>query len=69
MLTDHRDERAIEFKFISLIIDSAVGLSAGNESAVDLMSETLGSNPAFYRVRQIVSFQFENRLPVPDDRN
>ena len=28
-----------------------------------------GSNPAFSRGRQLVSFRFENRLPVPEHRN
>ena len=54
----------------SLILDSSVGLSAGIQSAGDLVSETLmGSNPAFSRGRQIVSFRFEYRLPVPEHRN
>ena len=54
----------------SLILDSSVGLSAGIQSAGDLVSETLmGSNPAFSRGRQLVSFRFEYRLPVPEHRN
>ena len=54
----------------SLIIDSSVGLSAGIQSAGDLVSETLmGSNPALSRGRQLVSFRFEYRLPVPEHRN
>ena len=54
----------------SLILDSSVGLSVGIESAGDLVSETLtGSNPAFSRGRQLVSFRFEYRLPVPEHRN
>ena len=54
----------------SLILDSSVGLSAGIRSAGDLVSETLmGSNPAFSRGRQLVSFRFEYRLPVPEHRN
>ena len=49
---------------------SSVGLSAGIQSAGDLVSETLmGSNPAFSRGRQLVSFRFEYRLPVPEHRN
>ena len=49
----------------SLILDSSVGLSAGIQSAGDLVSETLmGSNPAFSRGRPLVSFRFEYRLPV-----
>ena len=54
----------------SLILDSSVGLSAGIQSAGDLVSETLmGSNPAFSKGRQLVSFRFEYRLPVPEHRN
>ena len=53
----------------SLIPDSSVGLSAGIQSAGDLVSETPGSNPAFSRGRQLVSFRFEYRLPVPEHRN
>ena len=56
--------------FLSLILDSAVCLSAGIQSAGDLVSETLmGSNAAFSRGRQLVSFRFEYRLPVPVHRN
>ena len=62
--------RAVEFKFFSLILDSSVGLSAGIQSAGDLVSENLmGSNPALSRGRQLVSFRFEYRLPVPEHRN
>ena len=53
----------------SLILKSSVGLSAGIQSAGDLVSETLGSNPVFRRTRQLVSFRFEYRLPVPELRN
>ena len=54
----------------SLILDSSVGLSVGIQSAGDLVSETLmGSNPAFSRGRQLVSFRFEYRFPVPEHRN
>ena len=53
----------------SLILDSSVGLSVGIQSAGDLVSETPGSNPAFSRGRQLVSFRFEYRLPVPEHRN
>ena len=39
----------------SLILDCSVGLSAGIQSAGDLVSDTLmGSNPAFSRGRQLV---------------
>ena len=52
-----------------LILDSSVGLSVGIQSAGDLVSEILmGSNPAFNRGRQLVSFRFEYRLPVPEHR-
>ena len=54
---------------LSLILDSSVGLSAGIQSAGDLVSETPGSNPAFSSGRQLVSFRFEYRLPVPEHRN
>ena len=58
------------FQVFSLILDSSVGLSAGIHFAGDLVSETLiGSNPAFSRGRQLVSFRFEYRLPVPEHRN
>ena len=53
----------------SLILDSSVGLSASIQSAGDLMSGTPGSNPAFCRGTQLVSFRFEYRLPVPEHRN
>ena len=54
----------------SLILDSSDSLSAGIQSAGDLVSETLmGSNPAFSRGRQLVSFPFEYRLLVPEHRN
>ena len=43
----------------SLILDSSVGLSASIQSAGDLVSETPGSNPAFSRGTQFVSFRFE----------
>ena len=58
------------FQVFSLILDSSVGLSVGIQSAGDLVSETLmGSNPALSRGRQLVSFRFEYRLPVPEHRN
>ena len=53
----------------SLILDSSVGLSASIQSAGDLVSGTPGSNPAFSRGTQPVSFRFEYRLPVPEQRN
>ena len=53
----------------SLILDSSVGLSASIQSAGDLVSRTSGSNPAFIRGTQLVSFRFEYRLPVPEHRN
>ena len=53
----------------SLILDSSVGLSASIQSAGDLVSGTSGSNPAFSRGTQLVSFRFEYRLPVPEHRN
>ena len=52
-----------------LILDSSVGLSASIQSAGDLVSGTPGSNPAFCRGTQLVSFRFEYRLPVPEHRN
>ena len=69
MLADHRDGLSSS-SFFCLILDSSVGLSAGIQSAGDLVSETLmGSNPAVSRGRQLVSFRFEYRLPVPEHRN
>ena len=41
----------------SLILSSSVGLSAGIQSAGDPVPETLGSNPAFSKVIQLVSFR------------
>ena len=43
--------------FFSLILDSSVGLSAGIQSAGDSVPETLRSNPAFSRGRQLVSLE------------
>ena len=53
----------------SLILDSSVGLSGSIQSAGDLVSGTPGSNPAFSRGTQLVSFRFEYRLLVPEHRN
>ena len=53
----------------SLILDSSVGLSASIQSAGDLVSGAPGSNPAFSRGTQLVSFRFEYRFPVPEHRN
>ena len=54
----------------ALVNALSVGLSVGIQSAGDLVSETLmGSNPALSRGRQLVSFRFEYRLPVPEHRN
>ena len=62
--------RAVEFIFFSLILDSSVGLSAGIQSAgYSVPSDPLGSNLAFIRGRQLVSFRFESRLPVLEHRN
>ena len=58
-----------QIQVFNLILDSSVSLSAGVQSAEDLVSETMGSNPAFSRGRQLVTFPFENRLPVPEHRN
>ena len=52
-----------------VILDSLVGLSVGIQSAGDLVSETLGSNPAFNRGKQRVFFWFKYRLPVPEHQN
>ena len=53
----------------SLILDSSVGLSVSIQSTGDLVSGIPGSNPAFSRGTQLVSFRFEYRLPVPEHRN
>ena len=55
--------------FFSLTLDSSVGLSASIQSAGELVSGVPGSNPAFSRGTQLVSFRFEYRLPVPEYRN
>ena len=68
MLADHRD--GLSSSSFILILDHSIGLSAGIQSAGDSVPGTLlGSNPAFSRGRQLVSFQFENRLPVPEHLN
>ena len=54
---------------MSMFLESSVGLSAGIQSAGDLVSETLGSNHASSRGRQFVPFRFEYRIPVPEHRN
>ena len=46
----------------SLILDSSVDLSATIQSAGDLVSGTPGSNPAFCRGTQFVSFRFCRRF-------
>ena len=48
-------------KVFSLILDSSVGLSASIQSAGELVSGVPGSNPAFSRGTQLVSFRFEYR--------
>ena len=50
----------------SLILVSSVGLSASIQSAGDLVSGTPGSNPAFCRGTQLVSFRFCWRFGVWD---
>ena len=55
--------RAVEFKFLAWS-------SASIQCAGDLVSETLmGSNPAFSRGRQLVSFSFQYRLSLQEHRN
>ena len=51
-LADHRD--GLSSSCFSLILDISVGLSAGIQSAGNLVSETLGTNPAFSGGRQLV---------------
>ena len=53
MLADQRD--GLPSSSFSLILDSSVSLSAGIQSAGDLVSQTLGSSSAFSRGRQLVS--------------
>ena len=67
MLADHRD--GLLNSSFSLVLDSSVGLSVGIQSAGDSVPETLGSDSAFSRGRQLVSFRFENRLPVTEHHN
>ena len=59
---------ADEFKFLAGSSNSSVGFSAGIRAAGDLVSETMGSNPAFSRGRQRVSFWLKYLLPVPKHR-
>ena len=66
MLADHRDR--LSSSSFSLILDSLVGLSASILSAGELVSGAPGSNPAFSRGTQLVSFRFDYRLPVPEHR-
>ena len=62
--------RTVDVKFYSLILNSSFGLSAGIQSAGDLVpADPLGSNPAFSRGRQLVSFRMEKLLSVPEHRN
>ena len=68
MLTDHR-YRLSSTSFFRLILDSSVRLSAGIQSAGDLVSETLDLSPAFSKGRQLFSFRFKSCLPVPEDKN
>ena len=67
MLADHRD--GLSSSSVSLILCNSVGLSASIQSGGDLVSGVPGSNPAFSRGTQLVSFRFEYRLPVPEHRN
>ena len=67
MLADHRGR--LSSSSYSLILDSLVGLSASILSAGELVSGAPGSNPAFSRGTQLVSFRFEYRLPMPEHRN
>ena len=68
MLADHKD--GLSSSRFSLILDGSVSLSMGIQSAGDLVSETMmGLNPALSRGRELVSFKFEYRLPVPEHWN
>ena len=49
----------------SLILDSSVSLSADIQSARDLVSETMGSNPALSRGRQLVSLYRQRHVRKP----
>ena len=40
-----------------------------NNNVCSLIASSLSSNPAFSRGRQLASFRFENRLPVPEHRD
>ena len=63
MLFGHRD--GLSSSSFCLILDSSVGFSAGIQSAGDSVSETL-----WVRIgRQLVSFRFENCMPVLGHRN
>ena len=56
-------------KVLNLIFDSSGGFSAGIHSAGYSVPDSLVSNPAFSRGRQLVFVRFENRLPVPEHQN
>ena len=59
MPADHGDE--LYSSSSCLIFDNSVGLPAGIQSAGVLVSGTLGSNTAFSRGRQLVSFWIQHR--------
>ena len=60
-------DSGVKWAECSLIIGK--GCRVKIQSAGDLVSGTPGSNPAFCRGTQLVSFRFEYRLPVPEHRN
>ena len=67
LLADHRN--GLSSSSFCLILDSSVVLSVNIQSACDLVSGVPGSNPAFSRGTQLVSFRFDYHLPVPEHRN
>ena len=59
MFADHKD--GLLGSSFNFILESSVSLSAVIQSAGDFVPETLGSNPAFTKVGQLVSFDlFQN---------
>ena len=66
MLAQHRDIPGLARSSFCLILDSPVGFWVSIQFAGDLVSQTSQCRPAFSRGRQLFSFRFENRSPVPE---
>ena len=60
MLADNRD--GLSSSSFCTILDSSIGLSVDIQSAGELVSETLGSNPAFSTGRQLFDSHFDSNI-------